>query len=66
MGLLESPQGVAAKTAGNDVILIVPSELLVNLQEAWKADDTTALTTAVRDLFDGQDGHLVLLTLLGI
>ena len=66
----ESKNGVIGlKTAGDEYVLIVPRELLDNLQAAWQSDapdDFTPLIDAVRDLFDGQDGALQFLATLGV
>lgn len=72
MSDIESENGVVCtQTAwrkGDTVILDVPVHLLENLQAAWQSEDVGGVETirAVRDLFDGEDGALQFLALVGI
>jgi hypothetical protein len=73
MSTLTSENGVEVDlpsffTAEDTVNLRIPVLLLVSLQRAWQNDgpDNTQVVEAVRDLFDGQDGHLTFLDMIGV
>lgn len=48
------------------VTLAFPMELLKGLAESWAGGDDVDAISAVRDMFDGQDGELQFLSMLGI